>query len=198
MVLAVSKVLPEEVFFLERDCIISPQSISVELLALGSSAKVFEGLAQLFQSSTHCACSVGFSKVFFCSWLQCLWLSCKWLSMRLCYGLRLFRRCLRTRRWVWLFWRFFRPKYIMSGCFEGAQDFRSVTFFLEGASRVHAIILAGYPGVIPAIAQLVGHPTGDCAEIRWSLARFRVAGFFHLYRHCFRTSAGSAEAGACE
>ena len=33
-----------------------------------------------------------------------------------------------------------------------------------------------HPHVIPAIAQLVEHLTVDCAEIRWSLARFRVAG----------------------
>ena len=38
-----------------------------------------------------------------------------------------------------------------------------------------------HPHVIPAIAQLVEHLTVDCAEIRWSLARFRVAGL--LYSH---------------
>ena len=33
-----------------------------------------------------------------------------------------------------------------------------------------------WPHAIPAIAQLVEHLTVDCAEIRWSLARFRAAG----------------------
>ena len=33
-----------------------------------------------------------------------------------------------------------------------------------------------WPHAIPAIAQLVEHLTVDCAEIRWSLARFWVAG----------------------
>ena len=32
-------------------------------------------------------------------------------------------------------------------------------------------------GVKPAIAQLVEHLTVELAEIRWSLARCRVAGF---------------------
>ena len=32
-------------------------------------------------------------------------------------------------------------------------------------------------GVKPAIAQLVEHLTVALAEIRWSLVRFRVAGF---------------------
>ena len=36
----------------------------------------------------------------------------------------------------------------------------------------------GYDNAIPAIAQLVEHLTVDYAEIRWSLARFRVAGLF--------------------
>ena len=38
-----------------------------------------------------------------------------------------------------------------------------------------------HPHVIPAIAQLVEHLTVDCAEIRWSLARFRVAGLFYSH-----------------
>ena len=42
---------------------------------------------------------------------------------------------------------------------------------------------------IPAIAQLVEHLTVDCAEIRWSLARFRVAGL--LCSHPPGTSTGS-------
>ena len=43
---------------------------------------------------------------------------------------------------------------------------------------VKTIRPVGYLHVIPAIAQLVEHLTVDSAEIRWSLARFRVAGFF--------------------
>ena len=31
--------------------------------------------------------------------------------------------------------------------------------------------------ILPAIAQLVEHLTVDAADIRWSLVRFRVAGF---------------------
>ena len=42
---------------------------------------------------------------------------------------------------------------------------------------------------IPAIAQLVEHLTVDCAEIRWSLARFRAAGL--LCSHPPGTSTGS-------
>ena len=42
---------------------------------------------------------------------------------------------------------------------------------------------------IPAIAQLVEHLTVDCAEIRWSLAQFRVAGL--LCSHPAGTSTGS-------
>ena len=38
------------------------------------------------------------------------------------------------------------------------------------------LIPAGYPHVIPAIAQLVEHWTVDCAEIRWSLRS--MAGLF--------------------
>ena len=45
---------------------------------------------------------------------------------------------------------------------------------------------------IPAIAQLVEHLTVDCAEIRWSLARFRVAGL--LCSHPPGTSTGSVSA----
>ena len=41
----------------------------------------------------------------------------------------------------------------------------------------------------PAIAQLVEHLTVDCAEIRWSLARFLVAGL--LCSHPPGTSTGS-------
>ena len=33
---------------------------------------------------------------------------------------------------------------------------------------------------IPAIAQLVEHLTVDAADIRWSLVRFRVAGFIAM------------------
>jgi hypothetical protein len=33
---------------------------------------------------------------------------------------------------------------------------------------------------IPAIAQLVEHLTVDSADIRWSLVRFRVAGFMGM------------------
>ena len=43
-------------------------------------------------------------------------------------------------------------------------------------SRMRDLHPASYPHVIPAIAQLVQHLTVDFAEIRWSLARFRVAG----------------------
>ena len=45
---------------------------------------------------------------------------------------------------------------------------------------------------IPAVAQLVEHLTVDCAEIRWSLARFRVAGL--LCSHPPGTSTGSVSA----
>ena len=43
---------------------------------------------------------------------------------------------------------------------------------------------------IPAIAQLVEHLTVDAADIRWSLVRFRVAGFvaMHLALHDYERS----------
>ena len=46
----------------------------------------------------------------------------------------------------------------------------------------HDVMAASYESTTPAIAQLVEHLTVDAADIRWSLVRFRVAGFLQESR----------------
>ena len=48
---------------------------------------------------------------------------------------------------------------------------------LRVRQHVQCMLRGSLVGVKPAIAQLVEHLTVELAEIRWSLVRFRVAGF---------------------
>ena len=48
---------------------------------------------------------------------------------------------------------------------------------LRVRQHVQCMLRGSMVGVKPAIAQLVEHLTVELAESRWSLVRFRVAGF---------------------